>query len=390
MAKSEYLTNEFTNNASNKLQPLGGDMKPVANDKQLRKIVLKGYKSFANSELDLGRLNILIGSNGAGKTNFIGFFRMIQQMLDSEERFQAYISKQGGPDAILYFGRKTTECIEMRLHFGNNGYSAILKPTLDNRLMFADESLHSGFDELRSLGSGHFESKVNQDTGRLDKGVIESMRQWRIYHFHDTGESSLIKRLHSIRDNLYLRADGSNLAAFLYLLKDQYKDSYAKIVNTIRLVAPFFGDFCLRPASNNPDLIELEWFERGRDIPWKAHILSDGTIRFICLTTVFLQPSELQPETILVDEPELGLHPYAIAILGALIRSVSTKKQLIISTQSSDLVNEFDPEDVLVVNRNKGSSEIQRLSNTELEEWLREYTLGDLWKKNLLGGRPSL
>src|SRR5690606_13238786 len=103
--------------------------------------------------------------------------------------------------------------------------------------------------------------------------------QWRIYHFHDTSESSLIKRLHNIGDNMYLRADGSNLAAFLFLLREKHKDAYAKIVNTVQLVAPFFGDFCLRPSSNNPDMIELEWFEKGHDIPWKAHILSDGTIR---------------------------------------------------------------------------------------------------------------
>jgi len=366
-------------------------MKLVANDKQLSKIVLKGYKSFAKNEIDLGRLNILIGSNGAGKSNFISFFRMIQQMLDQEEKFQAYISKQGGPDAILHFGRKMTERLELRLHFGNNGYLVTLRPTLDNRLMFADESFYLNLSGLRSLGSGHFESKANQGTNTdMDGYVVEAMKQWRIYHFHDTSESSLIKRLGSIRDNRYLRADGSNLAAFLYLLKEKYKDAYARIVSTVRLVAPFFGEFCLRPAQNNSDMIELEWFERGQDIPWKAHILSDGTLRFICLATVFLQPSEFQPETILVDEPELGLHPYAIVILAALIRTISTKKQLIISTQSSDLVNEFDPEDVVVVNRNEGASEVRRLSSKELENWLKEYALGDLWKKNLLGGRPSL
>ncbi len=366
-------------------------MKPVADDRQLKEIILKGYKSFSNIKINLGRLNVLIGSNGAGKTNFIGFFRMIQQMLDPEEKFQAYVSKQGGPDAILHFGRKTTERIELELLFGHNSYSAILQPTLDNRLMFAGESFYWNMKEKKLLGSGHFESKIHQSTGTgIDKYVTEPMKQWRIYHFHDTSESSLIKRLHSIGDNIYLRADGSNLAAFLFFLREHHKDSYTKIVSTVRLVAPFFGDFCLRPAQNNSDMIELEWFERGQDIPWKSHILSDGTIRFICLTTVFLQPLEFQPETILVDEPELGLHPYAIVLLGALIRSTSAKKQLIISTQSSDLVNEFDPEDIIVVNRNKGASELDRLSNKELDDWLQEYTLGDLWKKNILGGRPSL
>jgi len=365
-------------------------MKPVNNGKQINKVVLKGYKSFDDIQVDLGSLNILIGSNGAGKSNFINFFRMLREIFDDEAKFQAYISEQGGPDALLHFGRKVTDRLEFGLYFGNDSYIATLKPTLDNRLMFFDESYSNGLVRI-SLGSGHFESKTNQGIGSVTKNYIgQSMRQWRVYHFHDTSKSSLIKRLHNIGDNIYLRADGSNLAAFLFFLKEHHHASYVKIVNTVRLVAPFFGDFVLRPSLNNPDMIELEWFEKGQDIPWKGHILSDGTLRFICLATVFLQPPELQPETILVDEPELGLHPYAIGVLAGLIRSISTKKQLIISTQSSDLVSEFDPEDILVVNRNKGSSEIRRLSNSDLEEWLKEYTLGDLWKKNILGGRPSL
>jgi predicted ATPase len=153
------------------------------------------------------------------------------------------------------------------------------------------------------------------------------------------------------------------------------------------LVAPFFGDFYLRPFPQNKEVIELEWFERGQDVPFKAHLLSDGTLWFICLATVFLQPEDLQPETILVDEPELGLHPYAITVLASLIRT--TKKQVIISTQSVELLNEFDANDVIVVDRGRGKSLLRRLNQHELEEWLVEYRLGELWKKNILGGRPS-
>ena len=366
-------------------------MTSTVNDKQLKKIKLSGFKSFAACELDLRRLNVFIGAIGAGKTNFIQLFRMIQQMLDDQGNFQAYVSKQGGPDAILHFGRKVTEYLGLELYFGGNGYLATFQATADNRLMFTDESFFGNTGEKRSLGGGHFESKFRLGTSAgIEDHIIQSMSEWRVYHFHDTGESALVKRLHSIADNRYLRYDASNLAAFLYLLKENHKQSYHQIVDTVRLVAPFFGDFCLRPAPTNPGLIELEWFERGRDTPWKAHILSDGTLRFICLATLFLQPPEFLPETLLVDEPELGLHPYALVTLGALMRSISTHKQLIIATQSSDLVNEFEPEDIVVVNRNQGVSELQRLSDKDVREWLQDYTLGDLWKKNILGGRPRL
>jgi predicted ATPase len=175
----------------------------------------------------------------------------------------------------------------------------------------------------------------------------------------------------------------------LYLLKNNYSQSYQQIVKTIRLVAPFFGDFLLRPSPHNQDLIELEWFEQGQDIPFKAHLLSDGTLRFICLATVFLQPTVLQPETILVDEPELGLHPYAITILASLIRAASREKQVIVSTQSVELLNEFTANDVIIVDRKDGKSLLRRLDEDDLQEWLEDYTLGELWKKNIIGGRPS-
>lgn len=355
-------------------------------DKQLSRIVLKGFKSIAECDLELSKVNVLIGANGAGKSNFIGFFRMVQQLL--EGNLQLFVSKRGGPDALLHFGRKTTEQLEFQLYFGNNGYFATLEPTQDNRLMFARESWWSINSGERAIETGHFETlALRVIEARIDSYVVSTMQKWRVYHFHDTSDTAYVKQSHGINDNAYLRPDARNLAAFLYLLRDSYPASYQKIVKTIRLVAPFFGDFSLRPSPQNKEFIELEWFERGQDIPFKAHLLSDGTLRFMCLATVFLQPRELQPETILVDEPELGLHPYAITVLASLIKT--TSKQVIISTQSVELLNEFDATDTIVVDRLEGRSLLRRMDKHKLEEWLSDYSLGELWKKNVLGGRPS-
>ncbi|MEO1186932.1 MAG: AAA family ATPase, partial [Cyanobacteria bacterium J06636_27] len=287
-----------------------------------------------------------------------------------------------------HFGRKTTEQLEFKLYFGNNGYFATLEATQDNRLMFVEEYFWWNLAAEYELGKGHFETKAFSVTGtKIHEHILSAMQGWRVYHFHDTSDSAYVKQRHGINDNNYLRPDARNLAAFLYLLYDSYQSSYQKIVKTIRLVAPFFGDFYLRPSPKNNDFIELEWLERGQDIPFKANLLSDGTLRFICLTTVFLQPEEFQPETILVDEPELGLHPYAIKVLASLIKTVS--KQVIVSTQSVELLNEFDASDVIVADRNQGCSSLSRLEPQELETWLEEYSLGEIWKKNLIGGRPS-
>lgn len=355
-------------------------------EKQLSRIVLKGFKSIALSDLELSKLNVLIGANGAGKSNFIGFFRMVQQLL--EGKFQLFVSRQGGPDTLLHFGRKTTEQLEFELYFGDNGYFATLEPTQDNRLMFASESWWSVNGDERGIATGHFETLTLSGTEAVvDSYLVSAMLHWRVYHFHDTSDTAYVKQSHGINDNAYLRPDARNLAAFLYLLRDSYPASYQRIVKTIRLVAPFFGDFSLRPSPQNKEFIELEWFEQGQDIPFKAHLLSDGTLRFICLATVFLQPEEFQPETILVDEPELGLHPYAITVLASLIRTAS--KQVIVSTQSVELLNEFDASDVIIVDRLQGRSSLRRLDKQKLEQWLEDYNLGELWKKNVLGGRPS-
>ena len=359
------------------------------NPNQLSRIVLRGFKSIRDCDLELKELNVLIGPNGSGKSNFIGFFRLIQQML--EGNLQTFVSKQGGPDALLHFGRKKTEKLCAELYFGNNGYKFVLEPTHDNRMMFAEENFWWNMRGDWDIGAGHFETEVESQKHRTQiyDYTVPAMKSWRLYHFHDTSDTALVKQRHGVNDNRYLRPDARNLAAFLFLLKDQYPSNYQRILKTIRLVAPFFGDFHLRPLPDNKEQIELEWTEKGEDIPFKGYHLSDGTLRFICLTTVLMQPESLQPQTILIDEPELGLHPFAIHLLASMMRSASKKRQLIVSTQSTDLLNEFEPEDVIVADRTEGWSHLHRLDEKSLTSWLEEYSLGELWQKNILGGRPT-
>lgn len=363
--------------------------KTVKDSHQLSELHLEGYKSIAKCDLNLSMLNVLIGANGAGKSNFISFFRLIRRILD--EKLQLTVSEQGGPDALLHYGRKNTEQINAELRFGDNGYNFKLKPTQDNRMMFSHEALWwVGHGDWRAA-SGHFESYAEEQKRRtrIYNFVVPAMRGWLVYHFHDTSSSAKVKQIHGINDNIYLKEDASNLAAFLNRLKSQHESHYKRIVKTIQLVAPFFGDFILRPTIANPEMIQLEWQERDQDTPFTASSLSDGTLRFICLATVLLQPDELCPATILIDEPELGLHPYAITALGALIRTASEKHQLIISTQSVELLNQFEAEDIIVVDKKNTASTFNRLDSDELSDWLEDYTLGELWNKNLLGGRPS-
>ena len=219
--------------------------------------------------------------------------------------------------------------------------------------------------------------------------IQDHLQRWRVYHFLDTGASSPIKKHNDLHDNRFLRPDAANLAAFLYLLHEKHSSEYDLIRRTVRLVAPFLEDFRLEPLALNPDKIRLEWRHQRSDAYFDASSLSDGTLRFVALATLLLQPESLRPSVILVDEPELGLHPYAISLLAALVKQAAVKSRVILATQSPILLDHFEPEDVLVTDLVAGQTTFRRLNSDDLEVWLEDYSLGQLWEKNELGGRPA-
>ncbi|MFN0315031.1 MAG: AAA family ATPase, partial [Burkholderiales bacterium] len=352
----------------------------------------EGFKSIRKLEdFELRSLNVLIGANGAGKSNFVGFFRLLREMID--QRLQVTIaSVEGGADACLHLGPKITPQFSAKLEFGQNGYKFTLVPTPDNRFVFSGETaLFSGRENFsRRLGSGHSEAKLKDNLkSAVPSYVFSAISSWIVYHFHDTSGSAPVRRPRAINDNETLRPSAENLAPFLFRLRKMYSQSYGRIRDVVRLAAPFFDDFKLRPIPTSPDMIQLEWQQRDSDYPFRASQLSDGTLRFICLATALLQPT--RPSTMLFDEPELGLHPYALNLLAGLFKQAAESNpgsQVIVSTQSALLLNEFAPEDVIVVERANGESTFRRLDSTHLSEWLADYTLGELWQKNILGGRP--
>ncbi|NGO38660.1 AAA family ATPase [Limisphaera ngatamarikiensis] len=368
----------------------------------LERIVLQGYKSIENADVSLRRINVLIGANGAGKSNFVSLFRFMNRLVSRE--LQTYVAQAGGADQLLHYGRKTTERLHIELWFRQdedlaNRYECTLLPTADDFLVFQEEGVyfHSRQRYERPYLSIHSDQAHKetllmdwrQSGDRVAYYVLSALNSWQVYHFHDTSASAKVKQTGDLHDNLFLRPNASNLAAYLYLLRETQQAYYRNIVETVRLAAPFFGDFVLRPSPFNPEKIRLEWQERGSDLLFGPHALSDGTLRLICLATLFLQPPDRLPTTIVLDEPELGLHPYAIALLADMVHSASQHTQVILATQSVTLVNQFQPEDILVVDRDQGKTVFRRLAKDEMTAWLEDYGLGDLWEKNLLGGRPS-
>ncbi|WP_224740711.1 AAA family ATPase [Olleya marilimosa] len=349
-------------------------------------IEIEGYKSIKKTKLELKPINILIGSNGSGKSNFISFFEFLNQLY--EQKLEEYIALRGGQEKMLYQGLKTTVNISAHLSFnsGVNGYSFTLTSG-DDKMIFTKENLWY-HDNPWSMASYTPKAGVKFNKKGRGEYVNRFLRSFRKYHFHDTGKNSPFSETsHVDNDSFFLYEEGSNLAAFLNSILNENKIVYNRIIQTIQSIAPYFSDFFFQP--NEKGYLRLQWQSKYSSTVYGANDLSDGTLRFIALTTLFLQPN--LPNTIIIDEPELGLHPFAIAKLAGMIKSVSLKNvQVILATQSADLINHFSADNIITVDQFEGESVFNRLDEANLKSWLEEYNIGDLWQKNIIkGGQPN-
>ena len=356
-------------------------------------ISVKGFKSIRSIEnLALGPVTVLIGANGSGKSNFIEVFSFLDAL--REGRMMEYVITAGRADRLLHYGSRVTDSLELKagLANGSASYHITLHPTTDDLLAIATQVLMvDGTAYWGVSGPQGFEASIRREMywrPELEERLAQLFDEHRVYRFFDAGLHSAMKSTPSLHDNRYLRPDAANIAAFLYLLRVRHPDSYRSIVNAVNLVAPFFVDFDLEPERLNPEQIRLRWKHAGSNDYFDASSLSDGTLRFIALATLFLQPVEYRPAMVIVDEPELGLHPHAITVLGALMRQASVETRVVAATQSSPLVDQFEPADIVVTERRRGATDFRRLDGSELAVWLEDYSLGQLWEKNVLGGRP--
>ncbi len=358
-------------------------------------IKIQNFKSIRETEEILIKpLNVLIGPNGAGKSNFISFFKFLNKLY--EQQLQLYMAQYGRAENFLYFGRKRSDFLSGSIVFDNNyrnEYDFKMISNNSGNLIFAEEwnnytnpgSLIKNFSKISS--GGNPESIIKDDDGYRMNHLRRNLQGLKIFHFHDTSFDSKIKQPAGLQDYAYLREDGGNIAAFLYRLQESAPKHFNIIIKVIQSIAPFFDKFYLQPDDINPRQIFLRWQEKGSDQFFDAHNLSDGTLRMICLTTLLLQP-EL-PSAIIIDEPELGLHPFAIRKLGAMLKKSSEKTQIIVSTQSTNLVDQFTADDIIVVERENSQTVFKRQSEEELAVWREGYSLSELWSKNVLGGKPG-
>lgn len=358
----------------------------------ITRIDISGFKSIRQAQIELKPINLLIGGNGVGKSNFIAAFTFVRNLY--EGRLQDFVIRKGGADSFLYFGRRNTSSMKLDFYFDSEGnenrFIVELGYTDDNSLFISSIDtafLYDGLWRYRNYGKAIPETTFQFQKIAQAYYVNDRLREFEVFHFHDTGDTSPMKGICNINENQSLKKDGSNIAAFLYFLSLRYPQHFNRIEKTIQSIAPFFGRFNLLPDRLNEQQIRLAWFDSGApDSYFNASHLSDGTLRFICLATLLLQP--YPPKTIIIDEPELGLHPVAINKLAGLIQKISPEIQVIVSTQSVNLVDNFEPENIIVADRVDRTTVFKRLNQEDLGNWLEEYSLGEAWENNLFGGQP--
>jgi predicted ATPase len=351
----------------------------------VRSVRLEGFASIRHAEVELHDLNVLVGANGAGKSNFIRALELLGRIADGDLQFFVGVN---GFSALAH--RPSPGDIILTVDGGKVGYRATLVAAHDDGAVFAEEEVRGDASWYR-IGRGTARTGLRRrfSTPSPDAiaGVVDLLSGCRVFHFHDTSVNSPAKRKVSTADNLALHSDAGNIAAYLLRLSTDGSPAFEQILDTVRQVAPFFRDFVLQP--DRSENLLLRWRQTGlsSDTVFSANQMSDGTLRFICLATLLLSP-EL-PKLVVLDEPELGLHPYAIVHLAEMLRLASLRSQVVVATQSVTLMNQFEMPDLVVVERRDGASIFGRPDSRKLQEWLEEYSLGELWEKNMIGGRPG-
>ena len=371
---------------------------------RIESLHVKGFRSLADVEInEMPRAAVLIGANGSGKSNLVRFFEMMSWMV-GVHRLDEFVQRRGGANDQLFGGTRTSPRMEaelaIRTESGRNDYRFALCHAHPDRFMFVDEAFRFTRDGFGSdapwqpIGSGHTEAKIvkaaqsvasfniNQKTAGV---LVHLLRRCAVYQFHDTSDNSPLKKKWESEENNYLRSDGGNLAAVLLRIEQRNLRLFESICDYIRRVLPIFDRFQIKEDYGK---VLLRWKAKGMGRTIGAHLTSDGSLRLFALVTLLNLPPKMLPDVLILDEPELGLHPAAIALVGDMIKVLAEERQVIVATQSPLLVDQFDLDEILVLELRDRRTEIHRYNEIEYRDWLEEYTTGELWQKNVIGGCP--
>lgn len=365
---------------------------------RIQRVTIEGFRSLQRIEnLELPQLAVLIGSNGAGKSNFIKFFEMLSAML-RRQGLQEFVATHGFGDDQFFMGARKTPRIHAELQLKNVDEEileyrfGIAHVTARDTVMLIDEAYRSSRGPLSIsvnvaswmlLEGPSREAQLSAEPDPYAIQIVRILRRCSTYQFHDTSPNASIHNAWDITDNAILRSDGGNLAAVLHNLNETDRPRYGVIVQQIRRVLPTFDDFTLEPIGGK---VLLRWKGKYGDKTFGTHLTSDGSLRLFCLLTLLNMPSEQLPDILFLDEPELGLHPHAITLMAEMLKRVSQTHQVFVATQSPYLVDCFELENIIVADMKEGATSLRNLPRSEYQQWLdNDYLLSDLWLQSPIG-----
>jgi predicted ATPase len=388
----------------------------------IRNIKLSNFRSFRDLDLALGNLNVLIGRNGSGKSNFLSLFDLLGKA--ARGNLNGFIRQQVGTfDDLRHYHTVNNDIIFWEIEFSSEhhgalyyraelgarapaGYTVLLERLerspnegYENRYKFL-EVYNGRVKILKTYARGDQEEQAATFENATQELIlpqllnetrypaqVEAHRYLRDLHvFQGFGDSELETvrgaQLLDVVDPLRLNPDGSNLISVLNaLMQDaRYDDVLAQLYDVLRTVFPDFKQFDLPTAGGGRATLAYRSQDLRRSI--SAHLMSDGQLRFLGLLMLLMLPNP--PGLIAIDEPEIGMHPKMIDVFAEILREAAERTQVIVATHSPQLLDRLPPESMLIVEREEGASTITRLNVDEVSPWLDDYAPGYLWTNTTL------
>lgn len=378
------------------------------------RITIEGYRRLFNVQIDMRDrpLTVMIGANGVGKTSLLEIFSLLAASANAQ--LANKISELGGlPDIIT---RDRANSITISLSMSVPGYAPLdyqlevalkgftyeiaLETLTQQNNRHALEPLK--YIESRGLDVIYFNTedrallRPNWDHNPLETSLAQVPKMYQ-------EPEKLRKRLasctfygalnvapksprlpQSMRPASLPGANGEDLVSCLYYLRETDPERFEIIEDTLTAAFPDFERLGFPPVAAGT--ITMTWKDKNFSKPIYMHQLSEGTLRFIWLITLLQSPG-LTAVT-LIDEPEVSLHPELLRLLADMMREASQKTQLIVATHSDRLIRFLKPEEVLVCDAEDGLTTMRWGDSFNLEHWLEEYSLDQVWAMNLMGGRP--
>jgi len=375
----------------------------------LKKLSVKGYRKLLDMELEMRPFAVLIGANGSGKTSILELMELLSRaatghlndFVVSHGGFRALLTRKEITELVLsvemtyeppenirqdYDIRHDQARYTLRLAEQGYGYRIVDEYAgYDKHNFLGDPFLAFGNNDIshEALLSHLRGTRINSDLNPIWDAYATQFAS-ASYFASNFKVNGVVKEAQRLTPTMSPGGSGEFLLSYLYNLREQHPEAYKELERVLASAFPLFTKLTLPLVANGT--VGLEWWEERLSGSLSSFQLSEGTLRFVWLAAALLMPEP--PAITVIDEPETSLHPELLRLLVSLMRDASRRTQLIVATHSDRLVTLLDPAEVVIMDATEDDFAMATWADTlDLDEWLQEYTLGEVWRKGIMGGR---